>query len=137
MSMYINNQGTIESNKPITVMHMTDVLVALKTHNINGTNLLKLLIDSIDSTEIEFEDYYDPRLEDTLEIIVEALAKDGYKLNGTIDYYGDYDGTIFIKDNKISSYDKEDRWKETATVEELLEVLKSRGITIVSIKEGK
>ena len=137
MSIYINNQGTIESNKDFTVSHITDVLIALKEHAITDTTLLKIMIDAIDTCEISFEDYYEPHLEEIIEIIVDVLTKDGYKLNGTIDYYGDYDGTIYVKDNKVTSYDKEDRWQETATIEELLKVLKSRGVEIMTVKESK
>ena len=131
MSVYINNQGSIESDKDFTASNITDVLIALKEHKMTDTKLLNIMIDAIDTNEISFEDYYEPRLEDTLEVILDALDKDGYKLNGSIDYYGDYDGTIFVKDNKIVSYDKEDRWKEIAPTEEIIEVLKQRGVEAI------
>ena len=132
MSMYINNQGSIElGDKELTSHDLSEVLTVLRESDKKHDGIVKVLVDSLGNNEILFEDYYEPMLEDYIEIIADTLTKLGYKVNGVINYYGDYDGKIFIEGNKVTALDVADCWKKTATTDEIIEVLKQRGVEVI------
>lgn len=131
MSMYINNQGSIElGDKELTSHDLSEILTALRKSDKKRDDLVKILVESLGNNEIIFEDYYEPVLEDYIEIIAGTLTKLGYEVNGVIKYYGDYDGRIFIKGDKVTTLDVADCWKKTASTEEIIEVLKQRGVDV-------
>ena len=130
--MYINNQGSIElGDKELTSHDLSEVLTVLRESDKKHDGIVKVLVDSLGNNEILFEDYYEPMLEDYIEIIADTLTKLGYKVNGVINYYGDYDGKIFIECNKVTALDVADCWKKTATTDEIIEVLKQRGVEVI------
>ena len=132
MSMYINNQGSIElGDKELTSHDLSEVLTALRESDKKHDGIVKVLVDSLGDNEILFEDYYEPMLEDYIEIIADTLTKLGYEVNGVINYYGDYDGKIFVEGNKVTALDVADCWKKTATTDEIIEVLKQRGVEAI------
>ena len=83
------------------------------------------------------DDYHDPEFDKTLERTIKVLKPLGYVLDGCIDY-SDYDGcvegTIYVENNEISVYDIEDRWKKDAVDHDIIEVLRTRGYTIIKNK---
>lgn len=127
MSVYINNQGSIELDKELTSHDLSEVLTALRESGKKNNDLTKILTESLGDNEIIFEDYYEPALEKYIEIIADTLTKLGYEVSGVVEYYGDYDGKIFIEGDKITVLDVTDCWKKTAPTEEIIEVLKQRG----------
>lgn len=131
MSVYINNQGSIELDKELTSHDLSEVLTALRESGKKHDDLLKILTESLGDNEIIFEDYYEAALEDYIEIIAGTLTKLGYEVSGVIEYYGDYDGKIFIEGDKVTVLDVADCWKKTAPIEEIIEVLKQRGVEAI------
>ena len=85
--------------------------------------------------EIVIEDEPGANIENTITDLVRILEPMGYKLDGEISYYGDYEGTIYVRNNKVTDLDIRDMWKMEATDAELLEVLEIRGYNISSLKE--
>lgn len=127
MSVYINNQGSIELDKELTSHDLSDVLTVLRESGKKSDDLTEILTESLGGNEIIFEDYYEPALEDYVEIIANTLTKLGYEVNGVIEYYGDYDGKIFVEGDEVTVLDVADCWRKTAPIEEIIEVLKQRG----------
>ena len=132
MSMYIINQGTIQlGDKELTSHDLSEVLTALRESGKKNDDLNKVLVESLRDNEIIFEDYCEAALEDYVEIIANTLTKLGYEVNGVVEYYGDYDGKIFVEGGKVTVLDIADCWKKTAPIEEIIEVLKQRGVEAI------
>lgn len=119
--MQIINTGTIKANKKFEDKQM---------------KIIESVLDEVGGdieiyfNEINFNDYYDAELSCALKDLCILLSKDGYVLNGCVEYYGDFDGKIFIKNNSVKEYDIRDIWKYDATDEEIIKVLESRGYII-------
>ena len=127
MSSYVNFTGILELNAIFDANAYCTVFLKLRQLGYDYDDVVKVLNNSIGKTKIEFYDngnYTD----EVIEIVVNTLKDWGYKVNGVVSYYGDYEGKVFVEDNKITILDKEDCWKMDATVDELLEVLKQRWI---------
>lgn len=121
--MNITNQGKITLNKPLTqeaidAISNADVRFAGKTSS------------EVGDTEIYVEDFYDSEFESTMQVVIEAVSPLGYVLNGEVDYFGDYDGVTFIKDNKVEECSAEARWMYEESDEVIIEVLEKRGYTV-------
>lgn len=129
------NTGIIECDSPITSEVMSEIIISLENANINNKKLIKLLMDSLGGCEINFNDFPTFDLSSDLEPIVKILIELDLKPCGYIEYYGDYEGKIFINDQGIMDYTKEDCWKIEADDKDLIEVLNHRGYTVVKTGE--
>ncbi len=121
--MTIINSGEVYANKPFTWEAKAEIAT--------NKNIDPDLLDYIDEDRIEIEEWYESCFEDELEALVNTLAPLGYILNGCIDYYGDYEGSIYVKQNEITSVDVHDMGLYEATDETLINKLKERGYTIL------
>lgn len=123
--MTIYNSGTIYLNKLLT-----DQAVAL----IKTSPLLEYIECEVADSELYFEDYVDSFFEDVLRGLVNTLSPLGYMLDGVVDYYGDYDGRIYVETNIVHTVDKEDVGLYEASDTLLITKLKERGYTV--FKDG-
>lgn len=121
--MTIINSGTVYANKPFTWEAKTAIAA--------NKDIDPDLLDCIDEDQLEIEEWYENCFEDELEALVATLAPLGYILNGCIDYFGDYEGRIYVKQNKITSVDVHDMGLYEATDETLINTMKERGYTIL------
>ena len=115
--MTIGNYGTISANMPFTD---------------EAKETIKDILDHDDDfcikgNDIEFDDYYSSDLDGELIEIVKALEPAGYILNGIIKYYGDYEGKIYIENNKVKSLDATETGLYEADASVLIESLKKKG----------
>ena len=120
--MEIINNGTICSNKDFKIGEMTGVIKAIFPEEsvfINGTK------------EIVFDEHYENYLECGLRKMIQILSRRGHVFSGEIAYYGDYDGYYIVKNNNVTAYDTDDAWKHFASDDVIIEVLESRGYTVV------
>lgn len=67
---------------------------------------------------------------DEIREIVNVLAPLGYVLDGEVEYYGDYDGKIYIENNEVIDVDVTDIGLHEASDETLIQILESRGYTV-------
>lgn len=121
--MTIINSGTVYANKPFTWQAKTEIAA--------NKDIDPELLDCIEEDQLEIEEWYENCFEDELEALVNTLAPLGYVLNGCIDYYGDYEGSIYVEQNKITSVDVHDMGLYKASDETLIAKLKERGYTIL------
>lgn len=121
--MTIINSGTVYANKPFTWEAKTEIAA--------NKDIDPDLLDCIEEDQLEIEEWYENCFEDELEALVKTLAPLGYILNGCIDYFGDYEGRIYVKQNEITSVDVHDMGLYEATDETLINTLKERGYTIL------
>lgn len=121
--MTIINSGTVYANKPFTWQAKTEIAA--------NKDIDPDLLDYIDDDRIEIDEWYEWCFEDELEALVKTLAPLGYILNGYIDYYGDFDGRIYVEQNQVTSVDTHDMGLYGATDETLINKLKERGYTIL------
>ena len=124
--MTIMNSGTVYANKPFS----PEALRLLDTNE----NFDFELLEYIEDNYLDVDEWYETCFENELQAMVNTLSPLGYVLNGTISYYGDYDGQIIVKDNKVQSIDIEDVGLYTADDSRLIQMLKERGYTI--LKDG-
>lgn len=124
--MQIINTGTLYMNKPLT-QEAAEII-----NEILGEDYAQ----ESDSF-IDFEEWYENCFEDTIERIVGALSPDGYVFDGTIAYYGDYDGQIVVKNNFVQSVDITDFGLYDADDETLLRLLQARGYIVTKKEETK
>ena len=66
---------------------------------------------------------------------VDVLAPLGYVLDGAVEYYGDYDGKIYVENNQVIDVDVTDIGLHEASDETLIHMLEARGYTVT--KERK
>lgn len=124
--MQVMNTGTLYINKPLTRLYAEIVNEILGEYVAQETDAL-----------LDFEDWCEDIFEDPIEQIIAALAPAGYVFNGTISYYGDYDGQIIVKDNVVRSLDIQDVGLYNATDETLIRMLEERGYTVTKKEETK
>ena len=121
--MTIINSGTVYANKPFTWKAKTEIAA--------NKDIDPELLDCIAEDQLEIEEWYENYFEDELEALVNTLAPLGYVLNGCIDYFGDYDGRIYVKDNEVTTVDIADIGLHEASDDDLIARLKGRGYTIL------
>lgn len=116
--MHIINMGTIELSQPLT----KEAILAINEHPVLSDLLGDLLFE--DEWQIEVEDIYSAHFDDVARELVEVLSPLDYVLNGQIEYYGEYEGMTYIKDNEVSEAGTLERWKEEASDDDLISALK-------------
>lgn len=121
--MQIINNGTIKANKDFG-----DKQIEIIKNRLYGFGAE---VSIIDTNEIDFDNHYNTELSCDLVDLCGLLLKDGYTLNGRIEYYGDYEGVIFVKDNVVYNLDIQDAWRLDATDKEIIDVLESRGYIVM------
>ena len=122
----VANTGYITANKPFTEEVKAFVIEELGEQRRNGY--------TIKEDEIEFYEYYCNELNESIEFIIEHLAPLGYVLNGSIEYYYDWEGRYDIKDNKVTILSKEEMIICDADDAMLAKELEKRGFAV--IKKG-
>jgi len=127
--MTVMNAGYIESNKPFTDEAKAFIVEELGSpHHYTYT---------IKEKEIEFVEYYCTDLDESFEFIINHLAPLGYVLNGSVEYYYDFEGRYDIKENKVTAMTKEEAIISDADDRTLISELERRGYTVVAIKKGE
>jgi len=124
--MTIMNSGTVYANKTLT----PEAFQLLETNRRFDKDLLKCM----DENWLDVDEWYEVSFEDELWELIDVLAPLGYVFNGTIAYYGDYDGQIIVKDNAVHCVDIEDVGLYNADDNKLISMLKERGYTV--FKDG-
>ena len=76
------------------------------------------------------EDEPGNNFEDDVHDMIDILAPLDYVLNGEVQYYGDYNGKIYIENNKITLRNIEDTGLYEADDLTLIEMLEERGYTV-------
>lgn len=124
--MQIIHSGTLSFNKPLT-REAAEIVNEILGEDVAQEN------DSC----LDFDEWYENFFEDTIEQMIGALSPDGYVCDGTISYYGDYDGQIIVKDNVVRSLDIQDVGLYNATDETLIRMLEERGYTVTKKEDTK
>ena len=115
---YIVNTGSIKGNKEFTPEAKDKII------SIIGTTTWSL-------DELIFDEYYDRYFDETLKELIKELKPLGYLLNGYVTCYGDYDGAIEVKDNKVTKLTADEVAIKNAADEDLIRELKSRGYKVI------
>lgn len=84
---------------------------------------------------IEFEDYPETWLEDTLNSVQKAIGPNVW-LEGNLERYGDFDGWIDVKKDGVESGDKSSQDLHYADDATLIEMLEKRGYTVTKAKKS-
>lgn len=120
----IYNVGTIISNKPFTeeVKNRIREIMELSSNDHYSW---------IENDAIELTEYYGGDFNYVIQDVINAIEPDGYVLNGTVNYYGDYgDGRTEIVDNDVSLLFADEYWRHDASDDELIAVLEERGYIV-------
>ena len=120
---YVVNYGEIETNKPIT-KEVKEIIESI---------LEEEDVCDIDEYVIEINECYDKWFDETISKVIEKVAPLGYVLNGTVEYMGDWEGRIVIKNNSVGELSRELAAVADAGDEELIAELKNRGYTVSEI----
>ena len=118
--MYIVNYGEITTNKPITE-EVKEVIESI----IGEEDICDVGEDIIEISEI-----YDHDFDITISNVIDEIKPFGYVLNGSVEYSGNYEGTIYIENNEVKSLCTEEAAVKEADDEELIKTLKSRGYNV-------
>lgn len=125
MSCYIHFTGNLELNKILNASDYYKVYMKLRSLKMDFEDTTKVLNNSIGEKVIKF--YENGRFTDeVISVVVDVLKDCGYEINGVVEYYGDYDGKVFVSNNKVTVLEEKDCWKMEASIEEIRDVLKSR-----------
>lgn len=136
MSCIISNDGTINLNKPLTADAIETFRKELRKNNLNEQDYSEIILRMVTGeTTIEIENLYDREFKTACQHLVNALAPLGYELNARIEYYGDYQGRIYIDKNVVSEFDIADCWKHDVSDEVLIEILEKRNYDMSSVKK--
>ena len=85
---------------------------------------------------IDFNEYGDSNFGDTLSNVMKLLPKNVW-LEGSLTYWGDYDGWIDVTRDGVESGDKSSEDLHYATDKELIGILKKRGYMVTKTKKAK
>lgn len=119
--MWFNCSGEITFNKPLTAEarevvrkyadeYMTDVWFEESAFK-------------IDDTSWRFDD-------EAEEMFAELWELDGYVANGIVSYWGDYQGRVYVEDNKVTEIDEREIGLYEASDETLIQMLEKRGYKV-------
>lgn len=117
--MNIRNVGELEFNKELTEKYEKKVREALEIEE----NIDEL---TVEEKSVIFDDYPTSELDGIISEMIDAVKDAGYIVNGTVRYYGDYFGKIYVEDNKVISLDESETGFYEATEEELISMLKKK-----------
>lgn len=71
--------------------------------------------------------------DDDIQEMIDLLSPLGYVLNGEVQYYGDYEGKIYVENNKITLRSIEDTGLYEASDAELIQMLNERGYDVIKV----
>ena len=121
--MTIYNTGTIDLDTPLTAQAVIALLENPKTEEYAREAAC------VDDWAIIYND--EPGdLEDEIREIVAVLTSLGYVCNGEVEYYGDYEGKIYVENNQVVDVGIEDTGLHEASDETLIRMLQDRGYTV-------
>lgn len=123
--MWIENTGGITANKPFDA-------AALNVLNSNCNLFDDEWLPEFGDMHLVFEEVRDGSFEEVLEEIVQKLKPLGYVFNGTVHYYGDYEGNIYVDDNVVECVDIENIGLHDASSGTLAAALERRGYIVLS-----
>ena len=117
---YVINYGEIKTNKAIIG----------EAKEIIESTLGEEDVCDVGESTIYIEEYYDKNFEQTIAKVIEKITPLGYVLNGDVEYMGDWEGRIVIKNNSVGELSRELAAVVDAGDEELIAELESRGYTV-------
>lgn len=122
---YIVNVGEININEEVSeeAMQLINNFLGCDTAAEAGSDVLV------------FEEYYDKYFDETLQELFEKLKPYGYIFNGTVGFYGDWEGRTIIENNEIYQIDRNDMAIMDASDQELIYELERRGYIIAGKRE--
>lgn len=121
--MDIHYTGTIDLDTPLTAQAVYALLTNPKTEIYAQESAC------VDDWAIIYND--EPGdLEDEIKEIVAVLASLGYVCNGEVEYYGDYEGKIYVEQNQVIDVGIEDTGLHEASDETLIQILSERGYIV-------
>lgn len=126
--MWVINTGGITANKPFDA-------AALNVLENECSWFDNKWLPEFGDIHIEFEGVMDSAFDEVLEEIVQKLKPLGYVFNGEVQYYGDYEGKIYVENNKITLRSIEDTGLYEACDAELIQMLKDRGYIVTKKTE--
>ena len=99
---YCQAQGTLTLNEELT-QEAYDAIKAIQTNRIEwwaytDVGEIEIQFDEVDAKEFTEKDF---------DLLLEAIEPLGYKINGRLDYWGDWEGCFLVKDNSVTDIDKE------------------------------
>lgn len=83
---------------------------------------------SVDGNELEVNEFYAWDFDDYLK---QLFTETAYVFNGTVSYYGDFDGRYDVTDNNVENIAREDFTLHDADDETLISILESGGYKVI------
>ena len=121
--MTVQNSGVLTPNKPLTQEAIDEAKRILGAEKGSGIFVNQDMID--------FEDSHGSCLNEDLDKLIQRFAELGFTLDGSITYYGDYEGTYIVEPGKMTQdVDKDKAVIRNASDDELLEELRRRGVRV-------
>lgn len=121
--MQINYNGTIDLDTPLTAQAVYALLTNPQTETYAKESAC------VDDWAIIYDDEPGDQ-EDEIKEIVAVLASLGYVCNGEVEYYGDYEGKIYVEHNQVIDVGIEDTGLHEASDETLIQILSERGYIV-------
>ena len=133
--MDIEYYGAISFNKPLTEEAVKAVEKAFDTPGLKRVYERYFNLNPEDST-LNIDEFRQSDADGIFNTMIEALAPLGYVLNGSLRYFGDYDGMLYITDNEVEELDDLDRWQKDVSDEDLIETLEKRGYKVTKARKA-
>ncbi len=131
--MQIKNTGSLCTSRKITPEEYA------KIHEICGDSY-QLEVNTFETnTELDFEEYFDNEFEKTIRELIDAGIP---IISGEIEYWGDYDGKIYVRLNKatnkvvIDTVDEQNIGLHEASDDTLIKMLEARGYRVTKKNEA-
>lgn len=121
--MTIWNSGEIYANKDFTEE-------ALEILRDKATHIYPDYLPRVDEDSWVIDEYIASSIGDEIQEMIDLLAPLGYVFDGEVEYYGDFDGKIYVTNNTIKDVDVKDIGLYDATDEELIQILEIRGYEV-------
>ena len=116
--MYLAHSGTVELNQPLTKEAIDQIA---KIDHLDGAFTQAEVGDDEFVAEEEGRHFGE-----NLNLVINALKPLGYIANGVVEYWGDYEGKLYVEDNEVKDRDISQVGFYEATDEELVEALTQR-----------
>ncbi len=123
--MWIMNTGGITANKPFDD-------AALNVLENKCSLFDDEWLPEFGDMHLVFEEVTDSAFEEVLDEIIQKLKPLGYVFNGTVHYYGDYEGNIYVDDNIVECVDVENIGLHDTSSGTLAAALERRGYIVLS-----
>ena len=129
--MTIRNNGTLEADKRFTDEALSIIYEIFKKRPEDG--VYDVVISQTSGSSfgiIDVNDLVDSSLDDKVAGLIAALLPLDIHIKGSITYYGDDDGAIWVERDTVMKIDMEEYAIRTASVYRLLQELQNRGFTV-------